>query len=381
MRKVLLVAHWDWVLYNFRLPLARALRDRGYEVVFVCPIGEYVPQLQKEGFRCVLWSVVRRSLNPLLEMRAIAHLSQIYRRERPTIVNHFTIKPNFYGTLAAMWSNRFGLKVINTFTGLGFLFSDHMRAKVLRPLVVLPFSCATQVTDSWTVTLNHQDAETLIRVRLATPNRLLVIVSDGVDTQRFSPNSSGVDARTGSHKPIILMAARLLWDKGVREFVEAARLLKGRGIAAEFWIAGKPDEGNPMCVPEEWMREQQERGFIRWLGHRDDILQLLHQVDVAVLPSYHEGVPRFLLEAAACGLPLVATDIEGCRMVVRDGVNGFCVPPKDPFSLADALEHLIKNPDMRHHMGEESRRIAEEEFDERQILKQWLDLYECVLSS
>jgi glycosyltransferase involved in cell wall biosynthesis len=136
-----------------------------------------------------------------------------------------------------------------------------------------------------------------------------------------------------------------------------------------------------MCVPEEFLKEWREEGLINWLGQRDDMPNLLQQVDIAVLPSYHEGVPRFLLEAAACGLPLVATDIEGCRVVVRDGVNGFLVPVKDPYALADAIEILIKKPELRRQMGIASRKIAEAEFDERIILNKWLALYDRVLNS
>ncbi len=379
MAKVLLVTHWDWVLYNFRLPLARALRDKGYEVVFVCPFGEYTGRLQSAGFGCIHWSVVRRSLNPARELFAIVHLTHIYRAEKPDLVCHFTVKPNFHGSVAAAFMR--DLKVINTFTGLGFLFSNHSIAKSLRLIVVPVFRLLVQKPRNWTVAQNFQDAETLLKLKLASPTRTSVIVSSGVNVQLFSPNGD-LQSERDSRPPIVLIASRLLWDKGVMEFVEAARLLKERGISAEFWLAGKPDDGNPMSVPEEWVKSCHERGNIRWLGHCDNMPELLRHVDIAVLPSYyHEGVPRFLLEAAASGLPLVATDIEGCRLIVRNGVNGFIVPPKDPKLFADALERLIKNPDLRRRMGEASRKIAEEEFNERRILSQWLELYEWILNS
>jgi len=377
MAKVLMVAHWDWVLYNFRLPLARALREKGFEVVFVCPYGEYVPKLKEEGFRWIHWAIVRRSLNPVRELIAILHLASIYQREQPQIVHHFTIKPNFYGSIAALLARRD--KVINTFTGLGFLFSEHPLAIGLRSSVLPLAKLAFRASKGWSVFENRQDLETCLRLRLVLPERV-VVIDGSVDTQRFRPNHDSLPDNK-DRPTVVLMAARLLWDKGVREFVEAARVLKARGLQVEFWLAGKPDKGNPMCVPEEFLKKCQEEGLINWLGHRDDMPNLLQQVDIAVLPSYHEGMPRFLLEAAACGLPLVATDIEGCRIVVRDGVNGFLVPVKDPYALADAIETLIKKPELRRQMGIASRKIVEAEFDERIILNKWLALYDRVLNS
>jgi glycosyltransferase involved in cell wall biosynthesis len=378
MAKVLMVAHWDWVLYNFRLPLARALREKGFEVIFVCPYGEYVPKLKEEGFCWVHWAVVRRSLNPVPELIATLHLASIYQREQPQIVHHFTIKPNFYGSIAALLARRD--KVINTFTGLGFLFSEHPLAIGLRSSVLPLAKLAFRASKGWSVFQNRQDLETCLRLRLVLPERVVVIDGSGVDARKFHPNHDS-PPDNHEHPTVVLMAARLLWDKGVREFVEAARVLKARGLQVEFWLAGKPDNGNPMCVPEEFLKKWQGEGLINWIGHRDDMPNLLQQVDIAVLPSYHEGVPRFLLEAAACGLPLVATDIEGCRVVVRDGVNGFLVPVKDPYALADAIETLIKKPELRRQMGIASRKIVEAEFDERIILNKWLALYDRVLNS
>jgi glycosyltransferase involved in cell wall biosynthesis len=312
------------------------------------------------------------------ELIAILHLASIYQREQPQIVHHFTIKPNLYGSIAAFLTGTRG--VINTFEGLGFLFSEYPLAISLRSVVLPIAKLAFKASKGWCIFLNQQDLETCLRLKLILPERAIVITSIGVDTKKFRPNHEFL-LNNHKHPIVVLMAARLLWDKGVREFVEAARMLKARGLQVEFWLAGKPDNGNPMCVPEEFLKKWQEEGLINWLGHRDDMPNLLQQVDIAVLPSYHEGVPRFLLEAAACGLPLVATDIEGCRVVVREGVNGFLVPPRNPTALADALERLLQDPSLRRRMGQASRHIAEVEFDERKVLAKWLALYERVLSS
>ena len=378
MPKVLMVAHWDWVLYNFRLPLARVLREKGFEVTFVCPWGEYAHKLKGEGFRWICWSVTRKGLNPVRELASIFHLAHIYREENPHIVHHFTIKPNLFGSIAAILSGT--EKVISTFTGLGFLFSEHALARCLR-IGILPIArWAFKSSKGWSVFQNYEDLATLLEMRLILPERATVIASSGVDVERFRPVNDQT-ANDNGRVPIVLMAGRLLWDKGVGEFVEAARILKERKAPVEFWLAGKPDDGNPACVPEDIVKQWHGSGLICWLGHCDDMPNLLRQVSIAVLPSYHEGVPRFLLEAAATGLPLVATDIEGCRMVVRQGENGFLVPVRDVEALADAIETLVRDPKLRLKMGKASREIAVREFDERKILEQWLKLYERILAS
>ncbi len=198
----------------------------------------------------------------------------------------------------------------------------------------------------------------------------------GVDTRRFSPCQDG-----HSSTPVVLMASRLLWDKGVGEFVQAARHLRARGVEAQFWIAGAPDEGNPACLPDNVLIAWRREGVVEFLGHRSDMPELLRQASIAVLPSYHEGLPRFLLEAAATGLPLVATDIEGCRLVVRDGLNGLLVPPKDSHKLAEAIRTLLKDPPLRWRMGKASRAIAESKFDEKKIIAQSLAVYREVAGS
>ncbi len=381
MAKVLLVAHWDWVLFNFRMPLARMLQEQGHEVSFVCPFGEYTPLLQEAGFRCLHWFLVRQSMNPFRELFSVLHLAQIYRRERPDLVHHFTIKPNIYGSLAAMLIRWQGgrLKVINTFTGLGFFFSNYGKVRFLRTSLLPLMRMVLRQRQCWNVFQNNQDLATFLHLRLISPKRAKIIAGSGVDTRQFIPDGR-LNSSNQNANPIVLMAARLLWDKGVKEFVEAASLLKERGIKAEFWWAGKPDDGNPMCVPEEALQRWHQEGLIRWLGHRKDMPDLLRRADIAVLPSYHEGVPRFLLEAAATGLPIVATDIEGCRVVVRDGVNGFLVPVRDSSALAQAIERLVRDPVLRQSMGKASRQIAETEFDQQKILQQYLDLYRQVLS-
>ena len=394
MYKVLLVAHWDWVLYNFRLPLARALREVGYNVVFVCPPGPYVRRLQEAGFTWIPWRVERKGMNPVRELAAVWRLASIYRAEQPDLVHHFTVKPIIYGTLAVHslatlraptrpgWDKSDGRRpcIINTLSGLGFLFSDHRLARVLRVFLLPALRHCLRGRDAWTVVLNPDDELACIRLRLCDVERLTTMRWDmGVDVSVFRPDHRCEEA-DDLRVPVVLMACRLLWDKGVAEFVEAARLLRRAGLAAEFWLAGAPDPGNPRCVPQKVVEGWAREGVIRWLGHRDDMPELLRQADIAVLPSYHEGLPRFLLEAAATGLPLVATDIPGCRLIVKDGENGFLVPVRDAAASAAAVARLVRDPLLRRRMGKASRELAEREFAEPLVLGQWLSLYRRVLA-
>lgn len=365
--RVALVAHWDWVLFNFRLPLARRLHELGAEVVFVSPPGRYVPLLERAGFRWTGWAVARRSLDPLAEAAAVVRLARLYRRERFDCVHHFTIKPVLYGTLAARLARV--SRVIDTFTGLGFLFSEAGVARLLRAGVLPLLRWALHRPAVLTVFQNAEDRDRFVGAGLVPARRTRVIAGSGVDVARFAPGppADGV--------PVALLAARLLWDKGVAEFVDAARRLRASGTEARYWVAGEADPGNPKSIAVEQLKRWVEEGPVEFLGHRADMPELLRQVHVAVLPSYHEGVPKFLLEAAAAGLPLVGSDIPGCRAVIEPEANGLLVPPRDPEALAAALGRLLRDSSLRRAMGAAARATAVERFDERLIVGQYEALY------
>ncbi len=366
---VALVAHWDWVLYNFRVPLARRLAERGARVTLICPPGRYTDALQNLGFRWLPWSLRRRSLNPIREAKAIWALRQIYRQEQFAAVQHFTAKPILYGAVAAT-----GLHVpvvINTFTGLGFLFSDDPRAAVLR-LVVFPLvRRLLRRPEMVTVVQNPGDSEHLAAAGLVPPRQLRLIAGSGVDLERFAPRDAAEPAI-----PLVLLAARLLRDKGIGEFVEAARALRRAGVQARFVVAGLADKGNPRCIPATRLAQWAEEGVVEFIGHCEDMPGLLRSAHIAVLPSYYEGVPRFLLEAAATGLPLIASDIPGCRLVIEPGVNGFLVPPRDAGALSAAIRQLLADHELRRRMGKASRAVALERFDLDRIVSQYEELYQ-----
>lgn len=370
MPHILLVANWDWVLFNFRLPLARVLTDAGHRVTLVAPAGRYSEALRASGYAVMDWPLSRRSTNPAAEIRAIFRLRALYSRLRPDVVHHFTIKPNFYGSLVCWAMGARRPRVINTFSGLGFLFWKTARARLLRGLLQPFLRGALGRPGYWTVFQNAADLERLASAGLVRPERSRLIPGSGVDTRAFHPVS-----KSAPRKTIVLTAARLLWDKGLAEVVEAARILRRGHVAAEFWIAGGPDASNPANVPGRVLEAWREEGLVRLLGHQEDMAGLLGQADIGLLASHHEGFPRFLLEAASTGLPLIATDIPGCRMIVRPGRNGMLVPLASPTALAAAIGELVASPETMARYGRESRRIVEAEYSEERIMTQYLDLY------
>jgi len=364
--KVLLFANTDWYLYNFRRDLALGLRNRGDEVILLSPPGEYTKRLQELGFRWLSIALSRRSMNPLRELGTIVRLAQIYWREKPDLVHHFTVKCVLYGTIAARWA---GVKaIINSITGLGYIFlPGELWKRVLRNFVYLWYRLILHGTQ--VVFENDEDRQAFIRLGFIQAQDGNLIPGVGVDTTRFkiSPLPAGV--------PIVLMAARLLWDKGVGEFVEVAEQLHSEGIKARFTLAGRTDPGNPASISEAQIETWRSEGHIEWLGWIEDMAKVLEQTSIVCLPSYREGLPTVLIEAGACGRPVVATDVPGCRLAVQDGVNGLLAFERDPISLSDALRKLLSNPVICQDMGIAGRRRVEEMFSSERILVKILEVY------
>lgn len=363
--KVILVANTAWYLYNFRLPLAQALRDCGVEVVLMAPYDAYADHLQQAGFRWENFSLVRRSLNPWRELSAVIRLVRLYRRERPDVVHHFTIKAVLYGSLAARLT---GVpQVVNAVTGLGYLFGEGGRARrALRRLVMLAYRRLLQGTQ--VIFQNAEDRDVFLQNGLVQPGQIALIPSSGVDLERFRPQPEPEGT------PVVMLAARLLWDKGVGEFVQAAQILRRRGVDARFVLVGDTYDGNPSAVPQGQLQSWQDAGVVEWWGWRDDMAQVFASAHVVCLPSYREGLPKSLIEAAACGRPVVSTDAPGCRDAVVPGETGLLVPVQDAEALADALEELLVHPEVRRKMGAAARQFASR-FSVEQVVARTLAVY------
>jgi glycosyltransferase involved in cell wall biosynthesis len=371
--RVLLFGNTDWYLFNFRRSLAIALRDAGHEVILTSPPGQYGEELRSLGFTWVPAPMQRRSLNPLRELWLVLWLRILIRRERPDVVHGFTIKCAVYGSLAARWA---GLDAtVSSVAGLGYVFTSSERlAMVLRPLVSTLLRAALGGRRARVILQNPDDVALFERARLVLPDCIRLIPGSGVNCDRFTPGARSVRDAVGPFR--VVLPARLLWDKGVREYVEAARRLRAQRRQIVFLLAGEPDAGNPAAVPEQLLREWVAAGDVEWLGHVSDMPALFRAVDLVVLPSYREGLPKGLIEAAACGVPLVTTDVPGCREVVSHELDGLLVPARDAVALAEAIARLHEDAPLRRRLGAAARAKALAHFDERMINKRTIEIYE-----
>lgn len=364
--KIVLVANTDWFLFNYRLNFAHFLRQEGHEVILVSPAGEYVPALQEAGFRWVRWEVGRQSLAPWKELGAFWGLVVIYRQEHPDVVNHLTIKPVLYGGLAAQMVDV--PRVVSNITGRGYvLVSDEPKARLLRPLTLSLYRLILRSPRQQVLFENDLDRQYFLRQGLLRAEQAYLLTGLGVDVERFHPIPHHNEV------PLVLFAGRFLREKGVEELVEASKILRQREVPFRLALAGDVDAGNPLSLTRETVQAWAETGLAEWWGFQPHMEKIYAQADVFVFPSYYgEGMPAALMEAVACGLPVVATDLPGCRVAVEDGVNGYLVPIRDVEALANRLEDLLRSEDLRRQMGARSRQIALERFNQVAIHRQIL---------
>jgi glycosyltransferase involved in cell wall biosynthesis len=368
--KILLAANTDWYLYNFRMSLGKFLRDKGCQVIFVSPSGPYSSRFAQLEFQWIPWGLGRKSVSPISELRALNHLITIYRLQQPDVVHHFTMKPVLYGTLAARAANVPG--IINCVTGLGYVWSSgDLKARALRPLLKTLFRMSLNNPKTRVVFENPGDQLFFIREGIVNETNAHIIPGVGVDVKKFEylPEKDGM--------PLVVFPARILWDKGVGVLVEAVKLLSTR-IKVRVALVGRPDPGNPTSVEENLIDQWQAEGLVEYWGWKDDMIPVYQQCHIVALPSFYEGVPTALLEAAASGRPIVATDIPGCREVVLDGVNGYLVSVNDPKALADALEKLLQDAELRRQMGLAGRQLILDKFTDQSVNERTWKVYETL---
>lgn len=361
----------DWYFLSHRLALALGAQDAGFEVVLVTQVNDPSNAITSHGIRLVPFAMSRRSLNPLGMIATVVRLASIYRRERPDIVHHVALKPVIIGTLASRLA---GVKnVVNAIAGLGWLYTAQSRTAIAIGIParwLLRWLLARGIT----IVQNPDDHAWLTNLGIREP-RIRMIRGSGVDPEVFSPGSQADDELR------VVLVSRMIWDKGIKEFVDAARQIRGSGMSARFILIGAPDPQNRASISEEQLIDWAAEGVVEWWGERDDVPAVLGRASIACLPSaYGEGVPKSLLEAASCGLPIVATDWPGCREVVHHGENGLLVPPRDSDALASALMELLADPERRTVMGKRSRKLALAEFTVDRVVEETLSVYREVLS-
>ena len=365
----------DWYFASHRLSLARAAVAAGYHVTVACRVRDHGSMLRAAGCEVVPFELSRSGLAPGTEWRAWRRLVALYRDRQPELVHHVALKPVLYGSFAA---HRVGVPaVVNALAGLGYLVSSSsLKARLLRPVVAAALRRALRGERSRLIVQNPEDRSALLSAGLVEPGRIVLMRGAGVALDQFFP------APEPPGPPVVLLPARMLWAKGVGAFVEAARILHRRGITARFVLAGRTDPDNPTAVPGAQLQAWADSGEVEWWGHREDIAEVLRQSAVVCLPStYGEGVPKALLEAAATGRAIITTDTPGCREVVRDGENGLLVPPGDLAALVVGLERLLRDPELRTHLGRMGRARAESEFAEADVIRPTLELYRELLDS
>lgn len=370
---IVYVANTSWYLYNFRLPLMKQMAEGGWRVVAVAPPDKYSERLEASRIEYHPMHLSRNGLNPFSDARLIVRLRRLYRKIGPALIHHFTIKPVIYGSIAARLARV--PSVVNAVTGLGYVYSaDGRKGKLLKAGADRAYHFALNRKNICVIFQNPDDRDAFISSGLLNPGQAALIRGSGVNMDRFSP------APEPEGEAVVLLSARMLWNKGIGTLVDAARLLRTWRVPVRIALAGDVDPGNPESISEKQLQQWNGEGIVTWLGHRADMPDVLKNSHIAALPTtYGEGVPRSLIEAAACGRPIVATDMPGCREIVRHGENGLLVPANDPRALAEALRTLVEDAPLRKDMGARGREIALAEFREEQIIDSTVKLYDELL--
>lgn len=371
--KLLFFVSVDWFFYSHFMERAIAAQKAGYEVAIITQVGQHRQAIESAGLRLIPLSIDRRSLNPFTALFSLYQLIKIFRRESPTFLHQIALKPILLGGLAA---RIMGIKcVVNAVVGGGYLFissSNLMRA--IRPLVRLALRFLLNPPGSRVIFENRDDKAVFIQEGLVRAEDAILIQGAGVNVDLYQLEACK------SFPPLVVVPARLLWDKGLGEFVQAARLLRDKGIYARFALVGDVDPGNRASIDTTILNQWSNEGVVELWGFHQNMALVLAKADIVCLPSYREGLPKALLEAMAAGLPCVTTDVPGCREAVRNGENGLLVPPRDPEALANALAKLIADPALRREMGLKGKKRAVAEFASAIICRQTLQVYEKLVA-
>jgi len=370
-RLLFVVNHADFFL-SHRLPIALAARERGYDVHVATMPTPAAGRLADYGLPWHELPLEVRSLNPLRDLVLLRHLCRLYKQLRPDVVHHVTIKPVLYGGLAARLTSV--PAVVNALSGLGYVFLvGGLKGRMLRAGIQRVMRYALGHHNAVLILQNPDDASDFVTRRIVEKGRIVLIKGSGVDLNEFTPSPEPGEPL------LVVLPSRMLWDKGVGEFVEAARTLRKNGVVVRMALVGDIDVNNPASLTRAELEAWQREGDVEWWGHRTDMPEVFRKAHVVCLPSYREGLPRVLIEAAAAGRPIVTTDVPGCREIVRDGHNGLLVPARDGGSLAGALERLLGDRALRQRMGVAGRHMAEAEFSIEMVIDRTLTLYDELL--
>ena len=354
-KRVLFVITEDWALISHRLHLAHDALKLGYEVGVVTRVTKYRDMLETSGLKVFHWRLERRSLNPIGEIISIFQLWKILMSFKPDIIHAVAQKPVIYAGLAMRFSKK--VQFVAALGGVGFIFtSRNLKAYLLKPLVKLFLRFVLEGSKSILILQNKDDVKSIEGFGIVDKSRIKLIKGAGVEIEKFKPSPSPKGA------PLVILPARILWDKGVAEFVGVAGRIKKRNIKARFVLVGDIDSHNPSSITQSQVDQWAQQGAVEHWNRRDDMDQIYKQASIVCLPSYNEGLPKVLLEAASCARPTVAFNVPGCREIVRDGINGFLVSFGNETALERAIVTLINDRSLRAKMGAKGRKIVEQEF-------------------
>lgn len=371
-KKLFLVVNVDWFFLSHRLPIALAAKKNGYDVtVLAIEEGGHGNEIRGHGLKFIPLPTSRSGTNIFTELKVLVFLYRYYKEERPDIIHHVAVKPVTYGSMAAKLA---GVpKVVNALSGLGFLFINADTNRIAHTIVNTFFNYGFKNPNLRFILQNSDDLQMIRDMEVLKTEQIFMIKGSGVDLNEFAYTP---EQKLEEGKVKILLPARMLWDKGIGEFVEAAKIIHKRiPNRAEFILAGNVDMGNRARILEAQLETWNLEGAVKWIGFQKNIVEVIRSVQIVVLPSYREGLPKSLIEACAIGRPIITTDVPGCREVVTEGVNGFLVPKKDSAELAERLIQLITNKALRTQMGKAGRQKAEAEFSIENVLDQTFDIY------
>lgn len=375
--KIAFLSHVDFNLYFFRLPIMQRLVSEGHEVYAITPKGEYFDKFKSFGIKTVEYKIERRSLNPLNEIKAIKNIYEVLKPLELDILHSFTIKPNIYGAIAGNFAKV--PEIISTITGMGSFYIDtSIKSKIVKFIIENLYKLVFKRV-SGVIFQNSDDLNYFVEKALLAKEKAFLVKSSGVDTEFFTPMQPNKELKKElklKDELVILMVARAIWHKGIREYYESAKIINQTHKNVKFYLVGGVDEGNHSAVPKEFL---ESNGDVIWLNERSDIKELISICDIFVLPSYREGVPRTLLEASSMAKAIVTTDTIGCREVVVDNINGFLVELYSSQDLADKIEILVNNKSLRDKFGNNGRVKAKNEFDVKVVVEKYISIYKKFL--
>ncbi|WP_425363680.1 glycosyltransferase family 4 protein [Candidatus Tisiphia endosymbiont of Hybos culiciformis] len=369
MKKIIIFTNTDWHFYNHLLPIALTAKMKGYEVKVLTNISEFKDKIEQHDLPVIPISIKRGSINFLTDLLLLIKLIRILTKEKPDILHNFTIKPVFYGSIGAFLCNI--PQIINTFVGMGLLFiSNNFLLKCARNIIARILSLISYYKSMLFVVQNDDDLALLVKLAIAPKNLVIKQCSVGIETKKFPllPEPLG-------NKIVVALVARMLIDKGIYEFIYAAKILKQKNIDAEFWLVGEPEKGNKQSIAQSILEYCQNLGYIKYLGYQKDIEKIWEKAHIAVLPSYREGLSRSLLEAAAYGRAIITTDAPGGKELIQDKINGLLVKPQNIEDLAIAMEMLITMPSLRKHLGKKIRQDILAKYDNQLISEKMVSFY------